>query len=152
MAGKKQTKRKVSCAKLPLQRQLQLEHEGRYFNLREIFDKLNAKHFRNRLRGYKIVWGRKRKLPPREYFVFGTIQEDDRIIRIHPLLDRKFVPQWFLEYVIYHEMCHAVVQDIYDSSGRRIVHHEKFFKRERRFPHFRRAQKWEQENLARFLR
>lgn len=152
MARKKQTKRKVSCAKLPLQRQLQLEHEGRYFDLREIFDKLNAKHFRNRLRGYKIVWGRKRKLPPREYFVFGTIQEDDRLIRIHPLLDRRFVPLWFLEYVIYHEMCHAVVADKYDSAGRRIVHHEKFFERERRFPHFRRAQKWEQENLARFLR
>ena len=49
-------------------------------------------------------------------------------------------------------MCHAVVRDEFDSAGRRIVHHEKFFARERRFHWFRRAKTWEQENLARFLR
>jgi hypothetical protein len=48
-------------------------------------------------------------------------------------------------------MCHAVIRDEYDSAGRRIVHHEKFFARERRFHWFRRAKNWEQENLARFL-
>ena len=152
MARKKQTKRKISCAKLPLQRQLQFGHEGRYFDLRTVFDKLNAKYFRNALRRYVILWGRKRKLPPMEYFVFGSIQEEDRIIRVHPLLDQRFVPAWFLEYVIYHEMCHAVVRDEYDSAGRRIVHHEKFWERERRFPSYRRAKRWEEENLARFLR
>jgi hypothetical protein len=31
-----------------------------------------------------VMWGRKRKVRPKEYFVFGTIQEADRIIRIHP--------------------------------------------------------------------
>src|SRR5579884_459996 len=150
MARKKQTKRKVSYAKFPLQRQLPLEHEGRFFDLRKIFDKLNARYFNNSLRGYTITWGRRRRQRPREYFVFGTIQEEDRLIRIHPLLDQRFVPQWFLEYVIYHEMCHAVVRDEYDSAGRRIIHHEKFFERERKFPHFKKAQRWEQENLARF--
>lgn len=125
--------------------------QGRFFNLRAIFDKLNAKYFRNRLRSYTIVWGRKRASRPRTQIVFGTIQEEDRLIRIHPLLDRGFVPTWFLEYVIHHEMCHAVVRDEYDSAGRRIVHHEKFFARERRFHWFRRAKTWEQENLARFL-
>ena len=152
MARKKQSKRKVSYAKFPIQQQLPLEHEGRFFDLRKIFDKLNARYFNNALRGYTITWGRRRKQRPREYFVFGTIQEEDRLIRIHPLLDQRFVPQWFLEYVIYHEMCHAVVRDEYDSAGRRIIHHKKFFERERKFPHFKKAQRWEQENLARFLR
>ncbi len=152
MARKKQTKRKVSCARLPMQRLLPFAHEGRYFDLRAVFDRLNTKYFANALKRYTIVWGRKRKLPPREYFVFGTIQEHDRMIRIHPLLDQRFVPVWFLEYVIYHEMCHAVVRDKYDPSGRRIVHHEKFWEREQRFPHFRKAKRWEDENLARFLR
>src|SRR4029078_690262 len=104
-----------------------------------------------RLRGYSIIWGRKRKTRPRDQIVFGTIQEEDRLIRIHPLLDRYFVPTWFLEYVIYHEMCHAVVKDEFDSAGRRLVHHEKFYERESRFHWIRRAKKWEQENLARFL-
>ncbi|HEX8310761.1 MAG TPA: SprT-like domain-containing protein [Chthoniobacteraceae bacterium] len=145
-------KRKLATAKLPLQRQFAFQEKGEFFDLRKIFDKLNAQYFRNQLKGYSIVWGRKRRQRPREYVVFGTIQEEDRMIRIHPLLDRAFVPTWFLEYVVYHEMCHAVVPDRFDESGRRIVHHEKFFERERQFRWFRRAKQWEDENLARFLR
>jgi hypothetical protein len=135
-----------------MQRQLHLEQDGRYFDLRAIFDRLNARHFRGRLRGYKVVWGRRRKQLPKEYFVFGTIQEEDRIIRINPWLDQRFVPQWFLEYVLYHEMLHSVVPDEYTASGRRCVHTEEFYRREREFPGYRRARRWEEENLARFLR
>ncbi len=145
-------KRKLSTPTLPMQRQLAFPEQGRVFNLRAIFDKLNAKYFRNRIKDYALVWGQKRRERPRDQIVFGTIQEDDRIIRIHPLLDRAFVPTWFLEYVIYHEMCHAVVRDEFDASGRRIVHHEKFYARERRFHWFRRAKTWEEENIARFLK
>jgi hypothetical protein len=144
-------KRKVSTPKLPMQRQFSFAEKGRFFDLREVFDKMNAKYFRNRLRDYTIVWGRKRKQRPKTYMVFGTIQEEDRMIRIHPLLDRSFVPTWFLEYVVYHEMLHAMVPDKYDDSGRRLVHHPKFQERERRFHWFRRAKNWEQDNLARFL-
>jgi len=144
-------KRKVSSPKLPMQRQLHFGPEGRYFDLRAIFDKINGKYFANRLRNYIVTWGRRRKLPPKEYFVFGTIQEEDRLIRIHPMLDARFVPAWFLEYVMYHEMLHAFVPDKFDASGRRIVHHEKFNRREREFRFYRRAKKWEDENLARFL-
>lgn len=136
-----------------MQRQFEFPEpsQGRVFNLRVIFDKLNDIYFGNRLRGYSVVWGRRRKGRPRDQIVFGTIQEEDRIIRIHPLLDRQFIPTWFVEYVIYHEMCHAVVRDLFDRSGRRIVHHEKFFERERQYRWFRRAKVWEQENLGRFL-
>ena len=94
-----------------MQRQLNLQHEGKYFDLRAIFDRLNERHFRGRLRGYKVMWGRRRKRRPKEYFIFGTIQEEDRVIRINPLLDQPFVPLWFLQYVLYHEMLHAVVPD-----------------------------------------
>jgi len=145
-------KRKLSTAKLPLQRQFAFNERGRFFDLRAHFAKLNARYFGNRLRGYTVVWGRRRKQRPRDCIVFGTIQEEDRLIRVHPLLDRAFVPTWFLEYVLYHEMCHAVVKDQFDPAGRRIVHHEKFFTRERQFHWFRRAKAWEEENLARFLR
>lgn len=137
---------------LPMQRQLSFRHEGRYFNLKAIFDKLNAKYFSNTLRGYQITWGRRRRLPPKEYFVFGTIQEEDRLIRIHPLLDAPFVPTWFLEYIVYHEMLHSVVPDEFDANGRRRVHTDAFNKLERKFPLYHRARRWEDENLARFLR
>ena len=146
-------KRKACAPALPMQRQFSFPGEGRHHDLRAIFDKLNARYFRNSLRRYTIAWGRKRRLRPKAYFIFGTIQEEDRIIRIHPLLDANWVPRWFLEFVIYHEMLHSVVPDIYDPKRRRrIVHTSEFTKREHRFPHYSRARRWEAENLARFLR
>jgi hypothetical protein len=147
------TKRKISHTQPLLQRQLPFNHEGQYFDLRAIFDKINERYFpRSPLVDYTITWGRRRRLPPKEYFVFGTIQEEDRIIRIHPLLDAPFVPAWFLEYVVYHEMLHSVVPDEPGPNGKRRVHTEEFLRRERQFQHYQRARRWENENLARFLR
>ncbi len=148
----KKTKRKVAYWKLPMQRQLNLQHEGKHFDLRKIFEELNARYFRNRLRGYRVMWGRRRKHRPREYFIFGTIQEEDRVIRINPLLDQPWVPLWFLRYILYHEMLHSVVPDESLANGRRRVHTEEFNRRERQFRGYGRARKWEEENLARFLR
>ena len=146
------TKRKIARSRLPLQQQLGLDTEGRYFDLRGLFNKLNARHFGNRLRGYKVVWGRKRRERPKEYFIFGTIQEEDRVIRINPWLDQRFVPLWFLEYILYHEMLHAVVPDKVRGDGRRCVHTDEFNRREREFRFYKRARRWEEENLVRFLR
>jgi len=152
MAKKRKTKRKIAHPKLPMQRQLNLQHEGAHFTLQPIFDKLNERYFRGRLRGYKVMWGRRQRHRPREYFVFGTIQEEDRVIRINPSLDQPFVPLWFLHYVLYHEMLHSVVPDKMVKGGRRRVHTEEFNRREREFPSYRRARRWEDENLSRFFR
>ena len=148
----KKTKRKLAHRRLPMQRQLNLRHEGRYFDLQRIFADLNQRYFRNRLRGYEVKWGRRRKHRPKEYFIFGSIQEEDRVIRINPLLDQPFVPGWFLRYVLYHEMLHSVVPDEPAGRGRRRVHTEEFNRREQKFPGYRRARRWEEDNLARFLR
>jgi hypothetical protein len=148
----RKTKRKLAHPRLPMQRQFNLRDEGKHFDLRVIFDRLNARYFRGRLRGYRVVWGRRRKHRPKEYFIFGTIQEEDRVIRINPWLDQAWVPLWFLQYVLYHEMLHSVVPDETTRGRRRRIHTEEFNRRERKFPSYRRARRWEEENLARFLR
>ena len=148
----KETKRKVGHPKLPMQQQLNLRHEGRYFDLQRMFDRLNARYFNGRVRGYQVKWGRRRRLRPKEYFVFGTIQEEDRVIRINPSLDQPFVPRWFLNYILYHEMLHSVVPDETGPGGRRRVHTDEFNRRERQFRGYARARRWEEENLAKFLR
>src|SRR6202045_5551451 len=148
----KKTKQKPAPPTLPMQRQLNLRHEGTHFDLHAIFERLNERYFRGRLRGYKVMWGRRRRHRPKEYFIFGTIQEEERVIRINPLLDQPFVPLWFLKYGLYHEMLHSVVPDEETSAGRRRVHTEQFYRREREFPGYRRARLWEEENLSLFLR
>jgi len=153
--GKKKgdSKRKSAHFGLPIQRQLAFPHEGLHFDLKKILDRVNSEYFSNRLpRGYKIFWGRKRKTRPRSTFIFASIQEQDRVIKVHPLLDAPFVPLWFMEYVIYHEVLHAFVPEEYTASGRRIVHTREFYRREREFRFYRKARRWETENLGRFLR
>ena len=59
-------------------------------------------------------------------------------------------PTWL--YSVYHEMLHSVVPDKTLPGGRRRVHTEEFSRRERKFPGYLRARRWEEENLARFLR
>src|SRR4029453_13307897 len=105
---KKKTKRKLAHPKLPMQRQLNLLHEGAHFDLRPMFDGLNKQYFRGRLRGYTVMGGRRRKNPPKEFFIFGRIQEQDQVIRINRAPAQPFVPGWFLRYVLYHEMLHSV--------------------------------------------
>src|SRR5260221_515630 len=59
----KRPKRKAVSVRLPMQRQFDFPEpsQGRFFNVRDIFDKLNTHYFRNRLRGYAILWGRQRE-------------------------------------------------------------------------------------------
>src|SRR6202162_1463090 len=148
----KKTKRKVAYRRLPMQQQLNLRQEGKHFDLGVMFDQLNRRYFRGRLRHYKVEGGRRRKHRPKDHFVFGTIQEQDQVIRIHPLLDQAFVPAWYLKYVLFHEMLHSVVPDKILRTGRRQVHTEEFNRRERAFHSYNRARRWEEQNLARFLR
>jgi hypothetical protein len=46
----KKTKRKIAYRTLPMQQQLNLRQEGKHFDLGEIFDQLNQRYFRGRLR------------------------------------------------------------------------------------------------------
>src|SRR5438046_9999040 len=105
----KKTKSKIAYRMLPMQQQLNLPHEGKHFDLTEMFNQLNKRYFRGRLRDYKVEWGRRRKHRPKDHFVFGSIQEEDRVIRMHPLLDQAFLPRRRLADVLYHESLHLVV-------------------------------------------
>src|ERR1700730_2972320 len=94
--ARKKTKRKLAHLRLPKQGQLNLRHEGRYFDLRSIFDRLNQRYFRGPLGGSEVTWGRTRKHRAKDYLTYGTSQEEDRIIRINRLFVPPFVPLWFL--------------------------------------------------------
>src|SRR5437879_10157760 len=107
----KKTNGELAHPTLPMQRQLNLRHEGTHFDLHAIFERLNERYFRGRLRGYKVMWGRRRRHRPKEYFIFGTIQEEERVIRINRLLHQPFWPLWFMRYVLYPQLLHSVMHD-----------------------------------------
>jgi len=74
------------------------------------------------------------------------------MIRINPALDQPFVPLWFLRYVLYHEMLHSVVPDETLSKKSAGAFTLKNSTSRAPIPDYRRARRWEDENLSRFLR
>ncbi len=128
-----------------------LRTEGRHHDLRAIVDDLARRHFGGRVE-VRITWG-KRVQPKRgqRSLQLGTYLPEERLIRIHPVLDQPWVPVFFVESVVFHEMLHhdmpAVVQ-----NGRRHYHTSAFRKRERSFEYHSAAEQWQKENLWRLLR
>ena len=131
--------------------QSDLHTRGRHHDLRVIFDDLCRRHFGRPLE-VRIKWG-KRVEPKRgqRSLQLGTYLPEEKLIRIHPVLDQPWVPRYFVEAVVFHEMLHhdmpAVVQ-----NGRRHYHTAAFRKRERTFEYHAAAEQWQKENLWRLLR
>ena len=128
-----------------------LRSEGRFHDLRAIADDLANRHFGPGV-DVRITWG-KRVQPKRRQrsLQLGTYLPEERLIRIHPVLDQAWAPQFFVEAVVFHEMLHHDMPAIV-KNGRRHYHTRAFRKRERSFEYHSVAQKWEKENLWRLLR
>lgn len=127
-----------------------IEPTGDVYDLKEVFDELNGRCFAGRIEA-QITWGARNHRPRRRSSIkMGSYSVEDRLIRIHPALDRRFIPRYFLEWIVFHEMLHQV-HDIPVVDGRRQFHTPQFVAQERRFEHYLRARTWERENLDRIL-
>ena len=124
---------------------------GRVYDLQESFDRLNGRFFSGRLKA-PITWGRGSGRARRGGLTFGSYDPVLGLIRIHPVLDRRDVPLYFLESVIHHEMLHHHLGCVPDSAGRTVYHSRAFRQAEAAYPWHRQALAWEKENLPRLLR
>ena len=124
-------------------------HVGRYYNLGAILKELRARHFPE-CQDVEIEWGRwSGRLRPRS-IRFGVYQPETRRIRIHPALDQSFVPRYFVEFIIYHELLHHVIPPV-RMNGRYRIHSAAFRQREWGFPGYVQAIAWRKRHLQRLL-
>lgn len=127
-----------------------IRSHGRHHDLGAIFERLGAALLGKRV-DCEITWGSAPAVRiPRSSIKLGSYSADSRLIRIHPALDQAFVPRFFVEWIVFHEMLHHV-HGISRRKGKRCVHTERFCEDERRFPEFERARAWERANLDRLL-
>ena len=106
--------------------------KGRYHNLRQSFNRVNRRYFHNSINGLTLTWGRAGRR------TLGHYDHAKRTIAISSLLDSPDVPDYVLDYIMYHEMLHHVLRAHY-SDGRRVVHSREFRERERDFAHYEKA-------------
>jgi len=128
-----------------------IRHKGAYADLKQVYDRLNQDYFSGRVQVF-ITWGRRNGQPGRRSVHFGSYNWDRQLIRVNPALDRSFVPRYFLEYIVYHEMLHAELGVHKDGDGHRSAHNPEFKRRETEFRHYSRAREWERRNLRYFLK
>jgi len=129
-----------------------LHTKGSHCDLRAIFERLNAEYFGGSVTA-AITWGRTPTQRRRRSIRFGSFSAREGLIRIHPFLDQEPVPEYFVRYIVFHEMLHAYLGVGETPGCRRRIHSREFKQRERAYPEYPQAVAWQdnEANLAKLL-
>ena len=110
--------------------------QGRVYNLDRMFSRLNRRFFDSRLEKPTITWSQRRTRR-----ILGHHDRVHETITISKSLDSPQVPEWFVEYILYHEMLH-IKHAAKVINGRRYYHTAAFRLDEKRFSKYDQAQTW----------
>ncbi len=130
-----------------------LRTKGQYHDLGAIQEMINSRYFGGQASDALITWGRRTapKGNARTAIKLGTYSATERLIRIHPALDQRWVPRYFVTYIVFHELLHHVIPPV--RIGKTTAIHPALFSlRERQYPQYIRALDWERRHLNRLLR
>jgi hypothetical protein len=123
---------------------------GQVHDLGDIYNSLNARYFGGSIEA-TITWGPRSGKPRRRNSIkMGSYSLEDRLIRIHRSLDRRFVPRFFVEWIVYHEMLHQV-HEAPIVNGRRRFHTREFLEDEAAYEYYEEARAWERDHLEALL-
>jgi hypothetical protein len=117
-------------------RKLITSSQGGFYNLELLFHKLNRRYFDNALAKPTLTWSQRETRR-----IFGHHDGAHDTIVISRTLDAPDVPDWVVEFVLYHEMLH-VKHPVRVVKGRRYIHTAAFRSDEKRFPQYAEAQAW----------
>jgi predicted metal-dependent hydrolase len=109
---------------------------GSVYDLDRMFARLNKRYFDGELPTPTITWSKRRTRR-----ILGHHDRVYETITISKTLDSADVPEWFTEYILYHEMLH-IKHPAKILNGRRYYHTEAFRTDERRYPRYHEAQRW----------
>jgi len=119
--------------------------KGRHKDLTRIMEKVIG-DYNLAINGIKITWSRPGPGPNRRASIrFGSYSHDLGLVRIHPDLDKPGVPDFFVEFVVYHELLHALFPPARIGNGKRTIHGQAFKTRERRFKEYEKAIAFQKE-------
>jgi len=110
--------------------------QGNFYNLNELFDKINHEYFAANLVKPRLAWSQ-----IKTYRKFGHYEPaKDRVV-ISTTLDSVNVPKFVAEFVLYHELLHKHHGTKW-VNGRRMVHTPEFRVDERKFKLYKQADGW----------
>jgi len=107
--------------------------EGEHYNLEEIFEELNQRHFSGLLARPRLGWSRTRSRT-----MLGHYDPSHNAIILSRIFDDEELPRLGLDYVMFHEMLHLCHPPEHGYAIRR-VHTKAFHEAERAFPRLKEA-------------
>jgi hypothetical protein len=128
-----------------------LEAEGHVHDLSALAATERARPALRDLGDLAVGWGRWPTRAPRKSLRLGSCQAGPPpVVRIHPVLDHRDVPAWFVGFVLYHELLHVRFPPL-QQGRRRVVHPRSFRMAERQHPHYAEATAWERRHVRALL-
>ncbi|HEY9803604.1 MAG TPA: hypothetical protein V6D25_24885 [Leptolyngbyaceae cyanobacterium] len=110
--------------------------QGKFYNLDELFDKVNHEYFFSSLPKPRLAWSR-----INTYRKLGHYESArDRVV-ISLTLDDATVPEFVVEFVLYHELLHKYHGTKW-VQGKRMVHTKEFRASESQFKFYQEASRW----------
>jgi hypothetical protein len=129
---------------------LKIETQGELYDLKSIYNSINENYFNGKLE-LQITWFGSASRKARRHRKLGLYCFNEKLIKIHRLMDRSEFPPYFISYVVYHEMLHSVCPPVKAKRGRFRIHHHDFRKKEMEFAEYGVAKRWEEENKRLFF-
>ncbi len=120
--------------------------KGEFFDLSAVFDELNRVYFRDALPKPVLTWSARKT-----YRILGHHDATHDTIVVSRSLDARDVPQYVVEYIVFHEMLH-IHHPTFHHNGRRYIHTPAFRRDEEKFAHFEEAEKWIERNVRKLKR
>jgi predicted metal-dependent hydrolase len=109
---------------------------GQVYDLDKIFARLKRRYFEGNLEKPILTWSRRRTRS-----ILGSHDRAHGAITISKSLDSRDAPEWFVEFILFHEMLH-IKYPARLVKGRRYYHTSAFRLEERRFYRYQEAQDW----------
>jgi hypothetical protein len=131
--NRKEMRRSLELIKQVRGRKFVSGPKGSFYDLEEIFEELNFRHFHGLMARPLLGWSRR---PSR--VMLGHYDPSHNAIILSRLLDRREVMRLAVEYVLFHEMLHLRIP-VDHRGARRCVHTPEFKKAEKEFPHLKQA-------------
>ncbi|EMM78178.1 YgjP-like metallopeptidase domain-containing protein [Leptospira santarosai] len=104
--------------------------------LRSILEYVNESYLRIDISDLEIFWGKSKSTTR-----LGHYDPTHKMIVINPILSLESVPNFVLEYIVFHELLH-VYFPVSRKKGRNVIHGKEFKIFEKKFPDYKRANAW----------
>ena len=131
--NRKEVRRQMHLVRQTRGRKMLSEPKGRFFDLEEIFERLNRQFFDGLLGRPALGWSLRRSRT-----MLGHFDPSHNAIILSKIFDEAAVPAVAVEYVMFHEMLH-LLHPVEHKGARRCVHTPEFKSAEKKYPRLKEA-------------